>query len=392
MVTLVVGSTAASAFSAAGCGVERGRDGQRGRRPGRRSACAGSVIVRGGLGLCWTRPTRRCRCGRRRTRRGCRAGRPVAGCRAAVPDPQGVGPGDQAGEVGGGSGAARPGGQSGDRGEAEVGGLHDRSRQAGEVRALEVDEELGGGPRGQSASTRWPRRSRLRSTAPTTATAATGAAQRAAGWSVKKRIRTSCARRPVSDLRPAGPVQLRGRLTRAPLPARAGAPDPDLARVSGPAMPSWGTCECWWWRTSAGWPRPWPSGLRAEGFVVDIAARRAERAGGGPVRRTTTRSSSTSCCPGCPATRSSARCASEGSWVPVLMLSAKDGEYDQADGLDYGADDYLTKPFSFVVLLARLRALLRRGAAQRPAVLDRRRPEPRPRLRGGSGRRGRGRR
>jgi len=51
------------------------------------------------------------------------------------------------------------------------------------------------------------------------------------------------------------------------------------------------------------------------------------------------------------------------------MLSAKDGEYDQADGLDLGADDYLTKPFSFVVLLARLRALLRRGARERPAVL-----------------------
>ncbi|MDE9367702.1 response regulator transcription factor [Luteipulveratus sp. YIM 133132] len=56
-------------------------------------------------------------------------------------------------------------------------------------------------------------------------------------------------------------------------------------------------------------------------------------------------------------------------WVPVLMLSAKDGEYDQADGLDYGADDYLTKPFSFVVLLARLRALLRRGATAREPVL-----------------------
>ncbi len=51
------------------------------------------------------------------------------------------------------------------------------------------------------------------------------------------------------------------------------------------------------------------------------------------------------------------------------MLSAKDGEYDQADGLDCGADDYLTKPFSFVVLLARLRALLRRGAPERPVVL-----------------------
>ena len=55
--------------------------------------------------------------------------------------------------------------------------------------------------------------------------------------------------------------------------------------------------------------------------------------------------------------------------MPVLMLSAKDGEYDQADGLDCGADDYLTKPFSYVVLLARLRALLRRGAPERPAVL-----------------------
>jgi len=59
----------------------------------------------------------------------------------------------------------------------------------------------------------------------------------------------------------------------------------------------------------------------------------------------------------------------EGNWVPVLMLSAKDGEYDQADGLDIGADDYLTKPFSYVVLLARLRALVRRGAPARPAVL-----------------------
>ncbi len=61
---------------------------------------------------------------------------------------------------------------------------------------------------------------------------------------------------------------------------------------------------------------------------------------------------------------------SEDNWVPVLMLSAKDGEYDQADGLDYGADDYLTKPFSFVVLLARLRALLRRGVTARPSVLQ----------------------
>jgi DNA-binding response OmpR family regulator len=57
------------------------------------------------------------------------------------------------------------------------------------------------------------------------------------------------------------------------------------------------------------------------------------------------------------------------NWVPILLLSAKDGEYDQADGLDVGADDYLTKPFSYVVLVARLRALLRRGAPERPTVL-----------------------
>jgi DNA-binding response OmpR family regulator len=63
------------------------------------------------------------------------------------------------------------------------------------------------------------------------------------------------------------------------------------------------------------------------------------------------------------------RLRAERIWVPVLILSAKDGEYDQADGLDLGADDYMTKPFSYVVLAARLRALLRRGARPRPAVL-----------------------
>jgi two-component system OmpR family response regulator len=57
-------------------------------------------------------------------------------------------------------------------------------------------------------------------------------------------------------------------------------------------------------------------------------------------------------------------------WTPVLMLTAKDGEYDEADAFDLGADDYLTKPFSFVVLVARLRSLVRRGAPARPAVLE----------------------
>ncbi|GLY27996.1 response regulator transcription factor [Kineosporia sp. NBRC 101731] len=56
-------------------------------------------------------------------------------------------------------------------------------------------------------------------------------------------------------------------------------------------------------------------------------------------------------------------------WTPVLMLTAKDGDYDQTDAFDLGADDYLTKPFSFIVLVARLRALIRRGAPERPVVL-----------------------
>jgi DNA-binding response OmpR family regulator len=60
----------------------------------------------------------------------------------------------------------------------------------------------------------------------------------------------------------------------------------------------------------------------------------------------------------------------EGNWTPILMLTAKDGEWDEAEALDTGADDYLTKPFSYVVLVARLRALLRRGARERPAVLE----------------------
>jgi DNA-binding response OmpR family regulator len=64
------------------------------------------------------------------------------------------------------------------------------------------------------------------------------------------------------------------------------------------------------------------------------------------------------------------RMRADGNWTPVLMLTAKDGEYDEADALDLGADDYLTKPFSFVVLLARLRALLRRGVTPRPAALS----------------------
>ncbi|MXZ79683.1 MAG: response regulator transcription factor [Acidimicrobiia bacterium] len=57
-------------------------------------------------------------------------------------------------------------------------------------------------------------------------------------------------------------------------------------------------------------------------------------------------------------------------WTPILMLTAKDGEWDEAEALDTGADDYLSKPFSFVVLLARLRALARRPSVERPVVLQ----------------------
>ena len=60
----------------------------------------------------------------------------------------------------------------------------------------------------------------------------------------------------------------------------------------------------------------------------------------------------------------------EGRWAPVLMLTARDGVGDRIRGLDAGADDYLVKPFSFGEMLARLRALIRRGASERPSVLE----------------------
>jgi DNA-binding response OmpR family regulator len=110
-------------------------------------------------------------------------------------------------------------------------------------------------------------------------------------------------------------------------------------------------------------------GLRAEGFVVDIEA-------DGPAGLEAARFGEYDgmlldvMLPGLSGYTVVRTLREEQNWLPVLMLSAKDGEYDQADGLDYGADDYLTKPFSFVVLLARLRALLRRGATPRATVLE----------------------
>ena len=59
-----------------------------------------------------------------------------------------------------------------------------------------------------------------------------------------------------------------------------------------------------------------------------------------------------------------------GDWTPILMLTAKDGDLDEAEALDSGADDYLTKPFSFAVLVARIRALLRRASGRNPAPVE----------------------
>lgn len=65
-----------------------------------------------------------------------------------------------------------------------------------------------------------------------------------------------------------------------------------------------------------------------------------------------------------------ARRRDAGDWTPILMLTARSGPEQEARALDAGADDFLAKPFSFVVLTARLRALVRRGTRERPAVLE----------------------
>jgi DNA-binding response OmpR family regulator len=108
-------------------------------------------------------------------------------------------------------------------------------------------------------------------------------------------------------------------------------------------------------------------GLRAEGFDVDVAhdgERGLDLARGGDYDAVVL----DVMLPRLSGYRVVQRLREQGSAVPVLMVSAKDGEYDQADGLDLGADDYLTKPFAWVVFVARLKALLRRatGRAQGP--------------------------
>jgi two-component system OmpR family response regulator len=74
--------------------------------------------------------------------------------------------------------------------------------------------------------------------------------------------------------------------------------------------------------------------------------------------------------PGIDGYRVCAALRADGNWTPILMLTAKDDAWDEVEALDTGADDYLIKPFSYAVLLARLRSLLRRGARGRPSMLS----------------------
>jgi DNA-binding response OmpR family regulator len=110
-------------------------------------------------------------------------------------------------------------------------------------------------------------------------------------------------------------------------------------------------------------------GLTAEGFVVDVVHDGTEGLFNAQVHRYDAVVLDIML-PGLNGYEVCRRMRAVGVWTPVLMLTAKDGEYDQVDALDLGADDYLTKPFSFLVLVARLRALIRRGAPVRPAVLS----------------------
>ncbi|MFE7129500.1 response regulator transcription factor [Streptomyces sp. NPDC057638] len=110
-------------------------------------------------------------------------------------------------------------------------------------------------------------------------------------------------------------------------------------------------------------------GLQGEGFVVDTV-------GNGPRVLELVQENEYDVVvldimlPGMNGLRVCARMREARIWVPVLMLTAKNGEYDEAEGLDTGADDYVTKPFSYVALVARLRALVRRGQRERPAAIE----------------------
>src|SRR6202022_3693468 len=110
-------------------------------------------------------------------------------------------------------------------------------------------------------------------------------------------------------------------------------------------------------------------GLREEGVIVDLAAS-GEEAVWIAAERHYDAVVLDVMLPGIDGFETCARLRGEGVGAPVLMLPARDGVDDRVAGLEGGADDYLVKPFSFDELLARLRALVRRGAPPRPKVLS----------------------
>jgi two-component system, OmpR family, response regulator len=109
-------------------------------------------------------------------------------------------------------------------------------------------------------------------------------------------------------------------------------------------------------------------GLRYEGIVADVATRGADALG---MARATDYDAVVLdvMLPDLDGFETCRRLRAEGMWAPIMMLTARDAVEDRVKGLDQGADDYLTKPFSLAELLARLRALVRRGATERPVVL-----------------------
>jgi DNA-binding response OmpR family regulator len=110
-------------------------------------------------------------------------------------------------------------------------------------------------------------------------------------------------------------------------------------------------------------------GLQAEGFDVDITHNGLE----GLAMAQAERYDSIVLdilLPGMNGYKVCAELRAAGNWTPILMLTAKDGEYDEAEALDTGADDFLSKPFSYVVLVARLRSLIRRGSSVPHGVVE----------------------
>jgi DNA-binding response OmpR family regulator len=110
-------------------------------------------------------------------------------------------------------------------------------------------------------------------------------------------------------------------------------------------------------------------GLEAEGFAVDVAHNGVD----GLWRARETRYDAIVLdlmMPGMSGWKVCQALRAEEDWTPIIMLTAKDGDWDQIESFESGADDFVTKPFSFAVLVARLRALIRRGAVARPTILE----------------------